>query len=50
LRHFTVVLPDEKELDRVAGQFADAAPAADGAGIAVKDPSKNTLILALSPK
>jgi catechol 2,3-dioxygenase len=50
LRHFTVVLPDEEELDRVAGQFADAAPVADGGGIAVKDPSKNTLILALSPK
>jgi catechol 2,3-dioxygenase len=50
LRHFTVVLPDEKELDRVAGQFPDAAPVADGAGIAVKDPSQNTLILALGPE
>jgi catechol 2,3-dioxygenase len=49
LRHYTVLLPDEDEVQRVAARMPDAAPDPSG-GVAVKDPSKNTLILAVDPK
>jgi catechol 2,3-dioxygenase len=45
LRHFTVLLPDDDELDAVSGRFPDAAPDPDGKGVIVKDPSQNTLLL-----
>jgi catechol 2,3-dioxygenase len=48
LRHFTVVLPDEGELDRVAGQFADAEPDPGGKGVLLTDPSKNKLLLTVA--
>jgi catechol 2,3-dioxygenase len=50
LRHFTVLLPDDDELDRVAARFPGAEPDPDGGGIAVKDPANNKLILALDRK
>jgi catechol 2,3-dioxygenase len=50
LRHFTVVLPDEDERQRVASRIPDAVPDAEAGGIAVKDPSNNTLILAVDQK
>jgi catechol 2,3-dioxygenase len=44
LRHFTVLLPDDDELERVAAHMPDAVR--DPAGqIAVKDPANNTLVL-----
>src|SRR3954453_1898835 len=49
LRHFTVLLPDDSELDRVAARMPDATADSSG-GIAVKDPASNTLILALDQK
>ena len=50
LRHFTVLLPDDDELARVAERIPDAAPDSTTSGIAVKDPSKNTLILDVDRK
>src|SRR4051812_46005815 len=50
LRHFTVVLPDEDERQRVASRIPEAIPDAEAGGIAVKDPSNNTLILAVDQK
>jgi catechol 2,3-dioxygenase len=48
LRHSDVILPDEAELDRVAGLVADAGqdpqPDPDG-GVAVRDPSQNAIRL-----
>jgi catechol 2,3-dioxygenase len=44
LRHFTVLVPDEDELERVAARIPGVAPDPSGR-IAVKDPSKNTLVL-----
>ncbi|HEX6713890.1 MAG TPA: VOC family protein [Thermoleophilaceae bacterium] len=49
LRHFTVLLPDEDELDRVAARIPGAERDPSG-GIAVKDPASNTLILDLDRK
>jgi catechol 2,3-dioxygenase len=48
LRHAEIVLPDRAELDRVAGQVADAGqePEARDDGILVRDPSGNALLLA----
>jgi catechol 2,3-dioxygenase len=46
LRHFTVLLPDEDELERVAARIPGAAPHPSG-GVAVEDPSDNTLVLAV---
>src|SRR3954470_21116085 len=45
LRHFTVLLPDEQELERVAARIPGAVRA-DGGGVAVEDPSRNKLLLA----
>src|SRR5690349_22494932 len=50
LRYFTVVLPDEGELDRVAGQFPDAEPDPGGQGVLLTDPSHNQLLLTLPGK
>jgi catechol 2,3-dioxygenase len=50
LRHATVLLPDESELDRVAGRVPDAEPAADADGVVVRDPSQNALLLQVSQK
>jgi catechol 2,3-dioxygenase len=48
LRHATIVVPDEAELDRVAGRVADAGqePEARDDGVLVRDPSQNALLLA----
>ena len=50
LRFFTIVLPDEDELDRVAGRFADAEPDPGGNGVLLTDPSQNKLLLTVPPK
>ncbi|HEX4735593.1 MAG TPA: VOC family protein [Thermoleophilaceae bacterium] len=50
LRYFTVVLPDEGELDRVAGQFPDAEPDPGGNGVLLTDPSQNKLLLTVPRK
>ena len=48
LRHYDVVLPDDDEVQRVAGRVADAGqepePQPDG-GVLVRDPSQNALVL-----
>jgi catechol 2,3-dioxygenase len=48
LRHAEVVVPDDAELQRVAGRVADAGqepePQADG-GVLVRDPSQNAILL-----
>src|SRR4051794_21268037 len=49
LRHFTVLLPDEQELERVAARIPDAA-LADGGGVVVEDPSRNKLLLVVARK
>jgi len=49
LRHFTVLLPDEQELERVAARIPDAARA-DGGGVVVEDPSRNKLLLVVARK
>src|SRR3954469_20969788 len=49
LRHFTVVLPDEEKLERVAARIPDAVRDPAG-GVAVKDPASNTLILEVDRK
>jgi catechol 2,3-dioxygenase len=47
LRHATIVVPDAAERDRVAGRVADSGqePEAREAGIVVRDPSHNALLL-----
>src|SRR4051795_12555115 len=50
LRHATVLLPDEGELERVAAQIPDAEPAVDGDGVLVRDPSQNALLLQVAQK
>jgi catechol 2,3-dioxygenase len=47
LRHATIVVPDEAERDRVAGRVADSGqePETREAGILVRDPSQNALLL-----
>src|SRR4051794_6044079 len=49
LRHFTVLLPDDDELERVAARMPDAVRDPAG-GVAVKDPANNTLILDVDRK
>jgi catechol 2,3-dioxygenase len=49
LRHFTVLLPDDDELARVAERIPGAAPDPEG-GVRVKDPSSNTMVLAVDRK
>ena len=49
LRHATVLLPDEAEVDRLAGVVPGAEPFPEG-GVAVRDPSGNTLVLRVDPK
>jgi catechol 2,3-dioxygenase len=49
LRHFTVLLPDDDELQRVAARMPDAVQDETG-GVAVKDPAGNTMVLALGRK
>jgi catechol 2,3-dioxygenase len=48
LRHAEILLPDRKELDRVAGRVADAGqePEVRDDGVMVRDPSGNMLLLA----
>jgi catechol 2,3-dioxygenase len=50
LRHATVVLPDEAERDRVVARLERAGVEARNAegGVSVRDPSGNTLLLALA--
>jgi catechol 2,3-dioxygenase len=50
LRYFTVVLPDEGELERVARQFPDGEPNPDGRGVLLTDPSQNKLLLTVPRK
>ena len=50
LRHFTVLLPDEDELERLAARIPGAERDPESGGVAVKDPAKNTLILDLDRK
>jgi catechol 2,3-dioxygenase len=50
LRFATVVLPDESELDRVAGRIAGAERDPDGRGVLVEDPSQNALLLQVARK
>jgi catechol 2,3-dioxygenase len=50
LRHFTVLLPDDDELDRVSARIAGATPAPDGDGVRVNDPSGNALLLQVTQK
>jgi catechol 2,3-dioxygenase len=50
LRHFTVVLPDEAELDRVAARIPGAARDPDTGGVVARDPASNTLMLELARK
>jgi catechol 2,3-dioxygenase len=50
LRYFTVVLPDEGELERVARQFPDGEPDPDGRGVLLTDPSQNKLLLTVPRK
>jgi catechol 2,3-dioxygenase len=45
LRHFTVLLPDDKELDRVSARIPDAEPDPAGEGVLARDPSHNALLL-----
>jgi catechol 2,3-dioxygenase len=47
LRHATIVVPDEAERDRVAARVADSGqePETREAGILVRDPSQNALLL-----
>jgi catechol 2,3-dioxygenase len=47
LRHATIVVPDEAERDRVASRVADSGqePETREAGILVRDPSQNALLL-----
>jgi catechol 2,3-dioxygenase len=45
LRHFTVLLPDDNELDRIRARIPDALPDPAGDGVLVKDPSQNTVLL-----
>jgi catechol 2,3-dioxygenase len=49
LRHATVLIPDDSELERIAARVADAAASADG-GIYVRDPSQNKLLLQIDGK
>lgn len=49
LRHFTVVLPDEAELDRVLGRVAGSGhPPVDKTPPVVHDPSGNALVLTVA--
>jgi catechol 2,3-dioxygenase len=50
LRHATIVLPDAGERDRVVGRIADAGqePESREAGVMVRDPGGNALLLAAS--
>jgi catechol 2,3-dioxygenase len=50
LRYATVVLPDDKELDRVSGQIPGAERDPDGKGVFVRDPSENKLLLQVARK
>jgi catechol 2,3-dioxygenase len=50
LRHFTVLLPDDNELDRLRARIPDAVPDPAGEGVFVKDPSHNNLLLKVAPK
>jgi catechol 2,3-dioxygenase len=50
LRYATVVLPDDHERDRVAGQFPDAEQDPDTDGVFVSDPSGNSLLLRVAQK
>jgi catechol 2,3-dioxygenase len=49
LRHATILVPDQGELDRVAGRVADAGqePEQRDDGVLVRDPSGNALRLAI---
>jgi catechol 2,3-dioxygenase len=49
LRHATILVPDQEELDRVAGRVADAGqePEQRDDGVLVRDPSGNALRLAV---
>src|SRR5215217_4829596 len=49
LRHATVLIPDDSELERIAARVAGAAATADG-GIYVRDPSQNKLLLQIDRK
>ena len=48
LRHATILVPDQEELDRVVGRVADAGqePEQRDDGMLVRDPSGNALLLA----
>ena len=48
LRFATVLLPDDNELDRLAGEVTDAEADAEGRGVIVRDPSQNALLLAVA--
>jgi catechol 2,3-dioxygenase len=45
LRHFTVLVPDDEELERVAARMPDAVSDGEG-GVVLKDPAGNTLVVA----
>src|SRR3954451_5725205 len=49
LRHAIVLVPDERELQRIATLAADATAAPDG-GVCVRDPSQNKLLLQVDRK
>jgi catechol 2,3-dioxygenase len=49
LRHATVLVPDERELQRIATLATDATAAPDG-GVCVRDPSQNKLLLQVDRK
>lgn len=50
LRHATIVLPDERERERVLGRLeaAGQAPQHDAKGLVIRDPSRNALALAIA--
>jgi catechol 2,3-dioxygenase len=50
LRRFTVLLPDDAELDRVSGRIPDAVADPDGSGVLVKDPAQNQMVLEVGRK
>src|SRR3954470_6631886 len=43
LRYATIILPDDKELDRLASEIPGAEQHPDAGGVLVKDPSQNAL-------
>jgi catechol 2,3-dioxygenase len=50
LRHFTIIVPDQQERERVADRLTrlGRAPQETEAGLVARDPSGNQLVLALA--